>query len=82
MISGTPSAMSDHKASPPGSDGHQEGDVTSVPDLPETDPSDQEDRRTSVRRDAFPYPAAMTLAAALISVSPVFAARPCGYLPC
>jgi hypothetical protein len=76
MISGTPSAISSHKASPPGSDGHQEGDVTSVPDLPETDSSDHEDRGTSVRRDVFPYPAAMTLAAALISVSPVLAAPP------
>ncbi len=76
MISGTLSAMSDHKASPPGSEGHPEGDVTSVPDLPETDPSDHEDRGTSVRRDVFPYPVAMALAAALISVSPVLAAPP------
>jgi hypothetical protein len=76
MISGTPSAISDHKASLPGSDGHREGTVTSAADLPETDPSDHEDSGTSVRRDVFPYPAAMTLAAALISVSPVLAAPP------
>jgi hypothetical protein len=76
MISGTPSAISGHKASPPGSDGHREGTVTSAADLPETDPSDQEDRGTSVRRDVFPYPAAMALAALLISVSPVLAAPP------
>jgi hypothetical protein len=76
MISGTPSAISGHKALPPGSDGHREGTVTSAADLPETDPSDQEDRRTSVRRDVFSYPVAMALAALLISVSPVLAAPP------
>jgi hypothetical protein len=76
MISGTPSAISDHKASLPGSDGHREGTVTSAADLPETDPSDHEDSGTSIRRDVFPYPVAMALAAALISVSPVLAAPP------
>jgi hypothetical protein len=40
------------------------------------DPLDHENGETSVRRDVFPYPMAMAVAAALISVSPVLAAPP------